>query len=1222
MFYYKEKLAKEDIRLWDGKSETFERETLAGGTVTLHKVGEEIDVAFVYGNGKRDSMAIRTALNTLGSTNCTFLLTPGEWEIAESVSIPKNIVVHIPNGAAIKIKSGAQFKAETIKAGKYPIFKEISGELSLNEAHAEWFFWDGATEANFQKAINCSKQLTLSSKIVLKTPVYITKDDFTLVLNGEILVVRYYNGQRTYASLILHSDTGILKNVKIISPLRNGSIKIDLNKPMPSWAKEGVNGFPNKYKEWDSNLISVDDSTKVEGFLLDGIYFHAPRAASFVLKGENITIKNNTFYNCCYNWLEKVIGATVSSNVFDHCGQISLERARGVVYANNLFRHIKWSTLDIFKSQNVAFINNYFYLVKQGIHLKGTSNCLICGNFVYNAETHAYHVSGSDRAVYVWDSATKDEFEWGDIVYVRTDADGNLINEDPTDKTKQAKYYMCKADNVDANEYPPLHPEHFIEVETGKVGYGDNVIVGNYAYGPGSRPIVYGASGEASAPWPYEDEPENHEYPRDNIMVLVTEEAIPRAVYRIKVTRGNCAESMTYEEWLNSPTPKIAWAKQIGEEWDENQSVDWTEMEVDVYDRKRFKLDNGVYVFFRYPDFYENDMWEFRINDIYKEDMATGEKIEFEKEYTTGNGLSVSPGSASIDHSLIVGNTFISHPLKTTKAALKFSRNANQNIAVFNNFYNTGWEYIISDRSGSNYSIQNVTDDKYPAFTTLVSKLHYRAFVTRDFGFQVMPTFSDDCDLTGFEKLRVQVASIKPLTVRIWVNDSLVRYYKVTNVRWGLALDPGTEVHNSAGATMILWRAHTLRYPYWYAGVTYEPGQIVLHRYDADGNELPPEQIKNYRCISETDDEPPGPDWEDLPFVSFFACKQINGTWNDGDDVLDEDDQVIGQIQGNEIIEMQWGSYAECSAQNDSSTDCNCMTHDTHMRFSLIRDWGVDEDNCNTEFVGAFREFRFESVEPRVDLVDNGGRTWARIRSPKWGRLEIEAPEDDEYGSNLIQNGSFDDDSEWDWGYGWSHNPTRKTAVHEGMGGIILQEIDIEPERTYKISFYVYELSGGELWVSLGGSACPDVLRPGPYCHVITLPSDLSSSNLAITSSHNAICEIDDVSVQEVLDKNLVELRLTKREIRLKRIAVSDRFTFHKEGTDPNRSSDRYMVLASDKPSPVKWYQFPLVSNEDDTDPVYDSLEEGSLYVIIDENHPHYGCIKMKAPEEIDQWRD
>lgn len=104
----KSKLGKEDFNAWGGNAtKTFARRTSDGGTVTLHKIGNIVDVLQVYGDGSTPAHSNLTdAIVGAEGQECCFELAPGTWPVTADLTIPSTVTVCLRRGAAFSVSSG------------------------------------------------------------------------------------------------------------------------------------------------------------------------------------------------------------------------------------------------------------------------------------------------------------------------------------------------------------------------------------------------------------------------------------------------------------------------------------------------------------------------------------------------------------------------------------------------------------------------------------------------------------------------------------------------------------------------------------------------------------------------------------------------------------------------------------------------------------------------------------------------------------------------------------------------------------------------------------------------------------------------------------------------------------------------------------------------------------------------------------------------------------
>lgn len=162
-------IGKEDYKLWDGTTTTFNRRTVTGGTESLTRIDwDGVDVLHVFGSGSNyNDSTIRSAITKIGSTNKVKLrLSRGTWTISNDLVINSNITLSFDPGAVIAddINNANLTIYGDIIAGKnQTIFNwdNGSGTISLagiTEAYVRWFAgnYDGTTSdlETFQTAVN------------------------------------------------------------------------------------------------------------------------------------------------------------------------------------------------------------------------------------------------------------------------------------------------------------------------------------------------------------------------------------------------------------------------------------------------------------------------------------------------------------------------------------------------------------------------------------------------------------------------------------------------------------------------------------------------------------------------------------------------------------------------------------------------------------------------------------------------------------------------------------------------------------------------------------------------------------------------------------------------------------------------------------------------------------------------------------------------------------
>jgi hypothetical protein len=123
----------------------------------------------------------------------------------------------------------------------------------------------------------------------------------------------------------------------------------------------------------------------------------------------------------------------------------------------------------------------------------------------------------------------------------------------------------------------------------------------------------------------------------------------------------------------------------------------------------------------------------------------------------------------------------------------------------------------------------------------------------------------------------------------------------------------------------------------------------------------------------------------------------------------------------------------------------------------------------------------------------------------------------DALGSELVTNGTFDTDSNWNKGANWSI--LNGVATSNGSGLIQQSTSDLTPGKTYKISFEITEYTSGGVKLYSGSGSDASTYKNTVGTHTDTLVLNGSTTSLY---SNNFIGSIDNVSVKEYLGQEVV----------------------------------------------------------------------------------------------------
>jgi hypothetical protein len=100
----KGKALRKDLSLYDGINSTGQRKSSSGGYVDGLRIGDEVDVLSIHGDGRnRTQTTIQNCVNSLGSLNRSLKFAPGTWTIESNTTIPANLTCRIPAGCVFSI---------------------------------------------------------------------------------------------------------------------------------------------------------------------------------------------------------------------------------------------------------------------------------------------------------------------------------------------------------------------------------------------------------------------------------------------------------------------------------------------------------------------------------------------------------------------------------------------------------------------------------------------------------------------------------------------------------------------------------------------------------------------------------------------------------------------------------------------------------------------------------------------------------------------------------------------------------------------------------------------------------------------------------------------------------------------------------------------------------------------------------------------------------------
>ena len=119
-----------------------------------------------------------------------------------------------------------------------------------------------------------------------------------------------------------------------------------------------------------------------------------------------------------------------------------------------------------------------------------------------------------------------------------------------------------------------------------------------------------------------------------------------------------------------------------------------------------------------------------------------------------------------------------------------------------------------------------------------------------------------------------------------------------------------------------------------------------------------------------------------------------------------------------------------------------------------------------------------------------------------------------ELGSELVLNGNFDTDSDWNKNSNWSISGGEANCDGTSNGDINQGTTLATIGKSYKISYEVVSISQGEFFFKFGGVNGTMRNSIGVYTETIQA---INTNRIALDSNNNAIGSIDNVSVKEVI---------------------------------------------------------------------------------------------------------
>jgi len=119
----------------------------------------------------------------------------------------------------------------------------------------------------------------------------------------------------------------------------------------------------------------------------------------------------------------------------------------------------------------------------------------------------------------------------------------------------------------------------------------------------------------------------------------------------------------------------------------------------------------------------------------------------------------------------------------------------------------------------------------------------------------------------------------------------------------------------------------------------------------------------------------------------------------------------------------------------------------------------------------------------------------------------------DGYGPELVVNGSFDSDSDWTKGTGWSIADGRAVKV-SGTAGYLRQDISLVEDKVYAVEWEIVSRTGGEVGPEVAGTGAFGQTQVKKYKQFIKAGSQ--TTGLRFYANSSFVGSIDNVSVREM----------------------------------------------------------------------------------------------------------
>ena len=227
------------------------------------------------------------------------------------------------------------------------------------------------------------------------------------------------------------------------------------------------------------------------------------------------------------------------------------------------------------------------------------------------------------------------------------------------------------------------------------------------------------------------------------------------------------------------------------------------------------------------------------------------------------------------------------------------------------------------------------------------------------------------------------------------------------------------------------------------------------------------------------------------------------------------DNILVGTISGTWNTSLYYEVSVEVKSYTSGSFKLNNSTHNitdaissagTHTVFwsPTTANSVIGVQNFGTPFNGTIDNITVKQVQGNPAIMTNQTSSDIENGSPY---------------ANIVQNGTFDTDSDWTKETGWTISGGTANYSGGSSNRNIRQAIGITNGKTYKIQYQVTAITSGEVACRFGGMSGVNEITAtttGTYVGYITANSSANGELLIEDNDNNFVGSIDNVTVEEV----------------------------------------------------------------------------------------------------------